>query len=220
MAAICGHVFFKHRCNEGLLGQWQTGGRGQLARRSGKQKLIGWGAFAAILVVIAAIFLVTRLFGGAPSAPGMATPPRATALSSTAPDASSAAANTFAAPTNSGAVAVAEASAASNVPPPPATVEVVDAATMTQQSRRGLLLTLIQQGVFTGVQALDTPPKVGVTALFKGLSLSLQRQFIAVVYAYINNGAPGTQTLQLIDAANGSQVGSYSAGDGLKLGQG
>ncbi|HZY49865.1 MAG TPA: hypothetical protein VFE64_08805 [Devosia sp.] len=89
---------------------------------------------------------------------------------------------------------------------------------MSQESRRGLLLTLIQQGVFTGVQALDTPPKVGVTALFKGLSPNLQRQFIAVVYAYVNNGAAGMQTLQLIDAASGSQVGSYSASDGLTLG--
>ena len=91
---------------------------------------------------------------------------------------------------------------------------------MTQQSRRGLLLTLIQQGVITGVQALDTPPRVGVTALFQGLSPSLQRQFIAVVYAYINNGAAGTQTLQLIDANSGTQVGSYSASGGLKLSQG
>ena len=91
---------------------------------------------------------------------------------------------------------------------------------MTQQSRRGLLLTLIQQGVFTGVQALDTPPRVGVTALFQGLSPSLQRQFIAVVYAYINNGAAGTQTLQLIDANSGTPVGSYSASGGLKLSRG
>jgi hypothetical protein len=97
---------------------------------------------------------------------------------------------------------------------------VVDAGAMTQQSRRGLLLTLIQQGVFTGVQALDTPPKVGVTALFQGLSPNLQQQFIAVVYAYINNGAAGTQRLQLIDATSGSQVGSYSASDGLELSQG
>lgn len=88
---------------------------------------------------------------------------------------------------------------------------------MSQESRRGLLLTLIQQGVFTGVQALDTPPKVGVTALFRGLTPSLQQQFIAVVYAYINNGGAGTQPLLLIDAASGSQVGTYSTGDGLKL---
>ncbi len=91
---------------------------------------------------------------------------------------------------------------------------------MSQQSRRGFLLTLIKQGVFTGVQALDTPPKVGVTPLFEGLSPNLQQQFIAVVYAYINNGTDGTQTLQLIDATSGSQVGSYSASDGLKLSQG
>ena len=91
---------------------------------------------------------------------------------------------------------------------------------MSQQSRRGFLLALIQQGVLSGVQALDTPPRVGVTTLFEGLSPNLQQQFIAVVYAYINNGTAGTQTLQLIDAATGSQVGSYSTGDGLKLGEG
>lgn len=79
---------------------------------------------------------------------------------------------------------------------------------------------MIQQGVFSGVQALDTPPKVGVTALFEGLSPNLQQQFIAVVYAYINNGAAGTQTLQLIDAASGSQVGSYTTSEGLKLSEG
>jgi hypothetical protein len=104
-----------------------------------------------------------------------------------------------------------------NTTPPEPAVEVVDAGTMTQESRRGFLLTLIQQGVFTGVQALDDPPKVGVTALFRGLSPNLQQQFIAVVYAYINNGAPGTKTLQLIDAGSGTQIGSYSANDGLKL---
>lgn len=177
-----------------------------------------------MLLVIVAIFVVTRLLGGAPLAPGAATSSVAEAQSPSA-DAASAASSAPASESSSGASAETSTtpsppSAASPAEAAASNVEVVDAGTMSQQSRRGLLLTLIQQGVFTGVQAVGTPPKVGVTALFQGLSSSLQQQFIAVVYAYINNGAGGTQTLQLIDATSGTQVGSYSASDGLKLNQG
>jgi hypothetical protein len=76
---------------------------------------------------------------------------------------------------------------------------------------------LISQGVFTGVEAIGSPPKVGVTPLFQGLSPDLQRQFIATVYAYVNNGAPGKDPLQVIDATTGKVIGSYTATDGLKL---
>jgi hypothetical protein len=201
-----------------------------LAKRSSKQKLIGWGVFAAMIVVIAAIFFITRMLGGASQAPGVATQSVAEVAS-----VSAAAADVSSAPTSSADAIAATSNVSVEAPAPPSTAlaasapraastasadQVVDAGTMSQQSRRGMLLTLIQQGVFTGVQALDTPPRVGVTALFEGLSPNLQQQFIAVVYAYINNGAAGTQTLQLIDATNGSQVGSYSTQDGLKLGQG
>jgi hypothetical protein len=193
-----------------------------LAKRSAKQKLIGWGVFAAVIVVIAAAFLVTRIIGGAAPETIEATTSVAVASSSSGAMEASA---TRAASGASSASAVAEpapsedavpaaSSAASAIPPDQA---VVDAATMDQRSRRGLLLTLIRQGVFTGVQALDSPPKVGVTALFRGLSPSLQQQFVAVAYAYINNGASGVQMLELIDAASGAQIGTYTASDGLKL---
>lgn len=182
-----------------------------------------------MLLAILAIFFITRILGGTPHAPAAAEPQVAEAAPSSvaAPDAAGAAPSAAAASAVPGASAAAESPlqpAAAIPPPAPAdaapsepAVEVVDAGTMTQQSRRGFLLTLIQQGVLTGVQALDDPPKVGVTALFRGLSPSLQQQFIAVVYAYINNGAAGTKTLQLIDASSGAQIGSYSASDGLTL---
>lgn len=181
-----------------------------------------------MVVVIVAIFFVTRMLGGSPQGMREAGSPVAAASSSSAAaaDVSSVASSSAASPVAPSAVAEARvpASSASSAPQMSAetvstgpAVQVVDAGTMSQQSRRGFLLTLIQQGVLTGVQALDTPPKVGVTPLFEGLSPNLQQQFIAVVYAYINNGAAGTQTLQLIDSTNGSQVGSYSASNGLKL---
>jgi len=94
---------------------------------------------------------------------------------------------------------------------------VVDAAAMDQQSRRELLLRLIDQGVFTGVQADGSPPKVGVTSLFKGLNPDMQREFVGLVYTYVNNGTTGTQTLQIVDAETGSIAGTYSADSGLKL---
>lgn len=182
-----------------------------------------------MILIIVAIFFVTRTLSSAPEAPAVPTPvaaasaaaPSGSGPATSSPDAASSVSKASSSPV---ADASTPSSAVSSAAPVPAgetsatEVEVVDAGTMSQESRRGLLLTLIQQGVFTGVQALDTPPKVGVTALFKGLSPNLQRQFIAVVYAYVNNGAAGVQTLQLIDAASGSQVGSYSASDGLTLG--
>ena len=88
---------------------------------------------------------------------------------------------------------------------------------MDQQSRKAMLLRLIEQGVFTGVQAIGSPPKVGVTPLFQGLDPKLQAEFAALVYAYVNNGAAGTETLQLVDAQTGSTAGTYTADTGLKL---
>jgi hypothetical protein len=94
---------------------------------------------------------------------------------------------------------------------------VVDAAAMDQGQRKALLNALIKQGVFTGVQALGSPPKVGVTPLFQGLSPDLQRQFIVAVYTYVNNGTVGNVPLQVIDATTGKVMGSYSAAEGLKF---
>ncbi len=88
---------------------------------------------------------------------------------------------------------------------------------MDQGTRKALILKLIDQGVFTGVQALDSPPRVGVTAIFQGLNPDLKQQFIATVYSYINNGAPGTQTLQLIDVTTGKLAGTFTGTEGLKL---
>jgi hypothetical protein len=88
---------------------------------------------------------------------------------------------------------------------------------MDQQSRRELLLRLIDQGVFTGVEADGSPPKVGVTSLFKGLNPDMQREFAALAYTYVNNGGAGTQPLQIVDAETGGVAGTYTADGGLKL---
>ena len=88
---------------------------------------------------------------------------------------------------------------------------------MDQGARKALLNTLIKQGVFTGVQAVGSPPKVGVTPLFQGLDPALQTQFIAAVYTYVNNGAAGNVPLQVIDATTGKVMGSYTTADGLKM---
>ena len=88
---------------------------------------------------------------------------------------------------------------------------------MDQQSRRDMLLKLINQGVFTGVVADVSPPRVGITDLFKGLNPSMQSEFAALVYAYVNNGRTGKAPLQIIDAQSGTQAGTYSADGGLKL---
>ena len=88
---------------------------------------------------------------------------------------------------------------------------------MDQQSRKDMLLRLIGQGVFTGVEAVGTAPKVGVTDLFKGLDPAMQSEFVALVYAYVNNGAAGKAALQIIDAQTGAPAGTYSADGGLKL---
>ena len=93
---------------------------------------------------------------------------------------------------------------------------VVDLTAMDQPARKAFLLRLIDQGVFTGVQA-PPAPKVGVTPLFQGLSADLKQQFIAVVDAYVYNGATGPDPLQVIDDTSGKVVGTYTPGDGLKL---
>ena len=96
-------------------------------------------------------------------------------------------------------------------------VALVDTATMDQQSRREMLLRLINQGVFTGIQAVGSPPRVGVTPLFKGLDPAMQREFVGLVYAYVNNGTTGTEPLQIVDAQTGDAAGTYTADAGLKL---
>lgn len=87
---------------------------------------------------------------------------------------------------------------------------------MDQQSRREMLLRLIDQGVFTGIQAIGSP-KVGVTPLFKGLDPAMQREFVGLVYAYVNNGTTGTEPLQIVDAQTGDAAGTYTSDGGLKL---
>lgn len=88
---------------------------------------------------------------------------------------------------------------------------------MDQQTRKDMLLRLIGQGVFTGVEAVGSPPKVGVTELFKGLNPAMQNEFAALVYAYVNNGTAGKDALQIIDAQTGNPAGTYTADGGLKL---
>jgi hypothetical protein len=159
---------------------------------------MGWAILAGVMLVIAGIFLITRLVtphsdSASPSNPAIA--------SSTA---------TVAAPATPSANAAQPL--ASTADP-----QVVDLASMNQPARRAFVLKLISQGVFTGVQATTSPPKVGVTPLFQGLNLSLKQQFIAAVEAYVHNGAATTQPLELIDATNGNSIGTYTVADGLKL---
>lgn len=118
------------------------------------------------------------------------------------------------APVAVGAGAGADASSSASAP---ATAPLVDLAAMTQPDRRAFVLKLISQGVFTGVQATTSPPKVGVTPLFQALNPDFKQQFIAAVDAYVHNGAPTTEALQIIDATSGNLIGTYTVADGLKL---
>lgn len=187
-------------------------------KRSAKQKLIGWGILLVAAIVIAGLFLVTR--GTSPSAPTVVATANAEPAKTSSLPASSAAAPAVQA-TGSSSPATTTSSPAAGTPSqaPASTPEValVDATAMDQQSRKAMLLRLIEQGVFTGVQAVGSPPKVGVTPLFQGLDPKLQAEFAALVYAYVNNGAAGTETLQLVDAQTGSTAGTYTADTGLKL---
>jgi hypothetical protein len=179
--------------------------RGRSRRRDPRRKFIGWGIMAAAVLVIAGLFFIPH--GQGPQSPtasvaSTATPSAAAPASAPAP--------------------VAEAPAASSPTAAPSaastdgTLAVVDLAAMDQPARKAFLLRLINQGVFTGVQA-PPAPKVGVTPIFQGLSPALKQQFIAVVDAYVYNGATGPDPLQLIDATTGKAMGSYTPGDGLKL---
>ncbi len=193
-----------------------------MAKRSNKQKLIGWAAFAGIVVLIVGIFLVTRLFsGGAPAPANVVTTSSSAVAEASVSMASSAAPSAEAVASASSSEAptqIAEAVAPAATPSAAASsAPGLELDTLDQEGRKNLLLTLISQGIFTGVQALDTPPKVGVTALFRGLDPSLQQQFIAVVYAYVNGGGNNAHDLQLIDATTGQPTGSYNAADGLQL---
>jgi hypothetical protein len=187
-------------------------------RTNTRTRLIGWSVLAAAAVVIVGIFLITRAVG--PAAPTAV----ATTVSSSAPasEPSVPAASASSAPPSSAEPAASEPAASSASAPAAsssssAELVVVDAAAMDQGARKALLNALIRQGVFTGVEAVGSPPKVGVTPLFQGLKPDLQRQFLAAVYTYVNNGPTGSLPLQVIDATTGKVVGNYTTADGLKL---
>jgi hypothetical protein len=185
-----------------------------------QNRLLGWGILAAVAVVIVGLFLVSRIFTSSArpqqtvAAVAVATPTRAAASSAPPiPSAESHEAN----PSSQPAVQSPDASLAAPAAGEAETVAVIEPEAMNQGARKDMLLHLIDQGIFTAVKAIGSPPQVGVTPLFRGLSPSLQQQFIALVYLYINNGKPGSDQLQLIDVANGGLAGTYTTAGGLKL---
>lgn|GEM_PF-4128500 len=189
-------------------------------RRSAKGKLIGWGALAVIVLVIVAIFAITRALTPTPPDPAVtAAAPETSAAAPPAPSQPPATASSEAtAPAVTAAVAPpASAAASASSDPSGPTLAVIQPEIMDQASRKALLGTLIDQGVFTGIQAVGSPPKVGVTALFLGLAPDLQRQFLATVDSYVNNGAPAQVPLQVIDATTARTIGTFTTADGLKL---
>jgi hypothetical protein len=209
-----------------------------LARRTRQQKLVGWGVLAAAVVIVTALFLITRALQGGPATQSAsaasstetaeissvsaspAASESASPSSRTEPSSSPAEVSSSSPEASSSSPEASSSSAAAPstiTPEAPSAISVVDPDSMDQGARKAFLVTLINQGIFTGVQALDSPPKIGVTPLFEGLDLTLKQQFIAVAYAYVNNGGQGSQPLQLIDATNGKLFGTYTAGDGLKL---
>ena len=154
-------------------------------RKPASRKLIGWGVLATVGLIILGVFLLSHQ-GATPEAVQ-----REVATAVTSPP------------------AVADAPASTTASPPPVAPaasiaasepQVVDLASMDQPARRAFVLKLISQGVFTGVQATTSPPKVGVTPLFQALSIGLKQQFIAAVDAYVHNGSAATDPLQIIDA--------------------
>lgn len=201
-------------------------------RRSTAQKLIGWSILGGAIVVVIAIFLITRAFG--PSAPSTGVPATnlqaalsaaassqaaaSAAASAPSPQPSAASSAASAAATSLGAPASPQPAASSAAPIPavaPSGTAVADAAAMDQGERRDFLNRLIGQGVFTAVVPVPAA-KVGVTPLFQGLKPDLQLQFLAVAYAYIHNGAAGTDPLQLIDVTNGKVIGNFTNTAGLQ----
>ncbi len=190
-----------------------------MARRktTTRTKLIGWGVLALGVLVIIGIFVISRAFT-TPGAPGTIVASTSSAVSSASAATSSSAASS-AAPSEaatSSSAAVAPVAPAAQQGSSSAALQVIP-DTMDQGQRKALLTALIGQGVFTGVQVDNPPPKVGVTPLFQGLSDDLKQQFIATVYAYVNNGGAGKDPLELVDATNGKTIGTYTAADGLKL---
>ena len=191
-------------------------------RTSAATKLAGWSILAGVAVVIIGIYLVSRL-----AAPAVPPPAGAASASASAPPGlseapSSAQTETTASDAVPSSAPASSPTASSEAPPSSAAasssaVVVIEPDSMDQGARKALLNTLINQGVFTGVQAVGSPPKVGVTPLFQGLNANLQSQFIAAVYAYVNNGAAGNVPLQLIDATTGKTIGSYTTASGLTL---
>jgi len=202
-----------------------------LARRTRQQKLVGWGVLAAAVVIVTALFLITRALQGGPatqsaSAASSTETAEISSVSASPAASESASPSSRTEPSSSPAEVSSSSPEASSssaaapstiTPEAPSAISVVDPDSMDQGARKAFLVTLINQGIFTGVQALDSPPKIGVTPLFEGLDLTLKQQFIAVAYAYVNNGGQGSQPLQLIDATNGKLYGTYTAGDGLKV---
>ena len=176
-------------------------------RTSAKSKLIGWGVLAAACLAVVGIFLISRALSPPATAPVTTASSVATIASSQAPATTSS--ETAAAPSQPASSAQPASSSS--------TIAIFEPDTMDQGSRQALVNTLIQQGVFTGVQAVGSPPKVGVTPLFRGLDPDLQRQFVAAVYSYVNRGAAGTDPLQVIDATTGNVLGKYTSAGGLEL---
>jgi hypothetical protein len=183
-------------------------GRSRSRRRDPRRKFIGWAIMGGAVLLIAGLFFIPHgqqetstavASAGVPSAQASAPGPAASASQAPAPE-----------------VATASAAPQASAAIPGGQAAVVDLSAMDQPARKAFLLRLIDQGVFTGVQA-PPAPKVGVTPLFQGLSSDLKQQFIAVVDAYVYNGAAGPDPLQVIDATSGKVVGTYTPGHGLKL---
>ena len=204
-------------------------------RRTAAQKLVGWSILAGGIVVIIGIFLITRTVTSSKPAPAAVPAVSTAAVSSSQPpapassapvssaSASSAPVPSAAASSQQPAPASSQAAASSALPQPAAPsaaassqkLAVVDAEAMAQGARRDLLNKLIGQGVFTGIEPVG-PARVGVTPLFQGLNPDLQQQFLAVVYAYVHNGAAATDALLVIDATNGKVIGNFTNEAGLK----
>lgn len=95
--------------------------------------------------------------------------------------------------------------------PQPAARPTIDKSPALQASRQKLIEQMInQQELFTKVERNgQTMPRAWATPKFMLLDFDSKQKFLGVIYAYYLDGSDPLESLALINALNGKEIGRF-----------
>lgn len=98
-----------------------------------------------------------------------------------------------------------------------ATLPALDKSAKMQAERQALIQKLVNDGYFTEVVQRGTAmPRVWVTPKFTAGNFKDKEKVISVVYAFHFDGTRPSDSVAIIDAKSGNEIGRYGF-DGLRL---